>query len=125
MGGEVHGLGSSAVSVFLARLAEPGRRQGRGPGGEPSPRCWAGNRTAGPRLLFARTYLGLILSIPVAAGGRKFGAALNLIKTWKQEIKLKNFCSFGSRIFQNFVPKLIKPPAVGTTDETYLPSKSF
>lgn len=43
--------------------------QGRGPGKEPSPRCSAGNRTADPRLLFARIYLGLILTIPVGGGG--------------------------------------------------------
>ena len=68
MGGEVRRLVSSAVSGFLARGARPAGKV-EALGKEPSPRCSAGNRTADPRWLFARIYLGLILTIPVGGGG--------------------------------------------------------
>lgn len=78
MGGEVRRLVSSAVSFFLAHRARPGGMVEAlaGAGGEPRPRCSAGNQTAGSRLLFARPYLGLILTVPV--GGQEIWSCSQL-----------------------------------------------
>ena len=54
----------------LARRARPrGTEQAFASAGrEPGPRCSAVNGTAGPGLVFARIYLGIILTIPGGGG---------------------------------------------------------